>query len=347
MNAAIATLSATSIAIAPSNTVSAATAAANTAVLVVNLGTPDAPTAAAVRRYLAEFLHDHRVVQLTRWLWCPLLHFVILPLRSPRVAKKYAAIWLPGGSPLAVYTQRLAAVVGARLPGLSVAHAMRYGKPTIAAAIDRLHAAGARRVLVLPLYPQYSTTTTASVADALEKIAQGPGAPPTRMIAQYATDPGVIAALADSVRAHRAAHGSGELLQLSFHGIPQRIADAGDPYPQQCRATAQALAAALGLTADQWRLTFQSRFGREPWLLPATDATLRELGAAGVKRVDVICPGFPADCLETLEEISIENARIFKAAGGDALSYVPCLNDSAAHADALAALAQRELAAWQ
>lgn len=323
-----------------------AAAVSATGVLVVNLGTPDAPTAAAIKRYLAEFLHDHRVVQLSRWLWCPLLHFVILPLRSPRVAKKYAEIWLDGGSPLGVHTQNLGAAIAQRLPGSSVRHAMRYGNPAIATTLRAMKAAGCARVLVLPLYPQYSTTTTASVSDALAKVTGDADVPVTRMVEQYATDPAVIAALADSVRAHRAAHGEAELLQMSFHGIPQRIADAGDPYPLQCRATAEALATALGLENTQWRLTFQSRFGREQWLLPATDTTLRELGAARVRHVDVICPGFPADCLETLEEISIENAKIFVDAGGERLSYIACLNDTPAHADALAALVQREIAAW-
>ncbi len=322
-------------------------ASATTGVLVVNLGTPDAPTAPAVKRYLAEFLHDHRVVQLTRWIWCPLLHFLILPLRSPKVAKKYASIWLDGGSPLGVYTQRLAAAIGARMPGVPVRHAMRYGNPTIAGTLREMKAAGCAQVLVLPLYPQYSTTTTASISDALAKVAGKADAPATRMIDEYSVDPQVIDALADSVRAHRAAHGAGVLLQMSFHGIPQRIADAGDPYPQQCHATARALAAALGLAESEWTITFQSRFGREQWLLPATDTTLEELGKAGVKRVDIICPGFPADCLETLEEISMENAHVFAGAGGERLSYIPCLNDSDAHADALTALVRREIAAWR
>lgn len=316
-------------------------------VLVANLGTPQAPTSAAVRRYLAEFLSDRRVVQVPRLLWWPLLHGLILPLRSPRVARKYAQVWMDEGSPLAVHTARLAAGIGERLPGVRVAHAMRYGGPDIAAAVRDLRARGCDRVLVLPLYPQYSTTTTASVADVLERVAKEPAAPKLRMIDQYHVDPGVIAALADSVRAHWQAHGRGERLLLSFHGIPQRLADGGDPYGTQCHATAAALAAALGLERGQWLATFQSRFGREQWLQPATDATLRVLGETGVGRVDVVCPGFPADCLETLEEIALQNAELFRAAGGGVLSYIPSLNDAPAHADALAALLRREFDAWR
>ena len=324
-----------------------ATAQARQALLLVNLGTPDAPTAAAVRRYLAEFLHDHRVVQMTRWLWCPLLHGVILPLRGPRVARKYAEVWMDEGSPLAVHTRRLAEGLQAQLPGLRVIHAMRYGRPALADAVRALQAQGCTRVLVLPLYPQYSTTTTASVADVLAQVAKDDGAPQLRMIEQYATDPGVIAALAASIRAHWQAHGRGEQLLFSFHGIPQRLVDGGDPYAAQCEATATALVQALELAPGQSMLTFQSRFGREPWLKPATDLSLQALAASGVRRVDVVCPGFPADCLETLEEIRLQNASIFRQAGGDSLAYIPCLNDTPAHVDALAALARRELDAWQ
>ena len=315
--------------------------------LVVNLGTPRAPTAASVRRYLAEFLSDPRVVQVPRLLWWPLLHGVILPLRSPRVARKYAEVWMEGGSPLAVHTARLAAAIGERLPGVPVVHAMRYGGPDIASALRDLQARGCARVLLLPLYPQYSTTTTASVVDVLDQVAKDDAAPALRTIEQYATDAGVVAALAASVRAHWDAHGRGKRLLMSFHGIPQRLVDAGDPYSAQCHATAGALAAALGLGHGEWLVTFQSRFGREQWLQPATDATLRLLGESGVDRVDVVCPGFPADCLETLADLALQNAALFRAAGGGALSYIPCLNDAPAHAEALAALAVREFDAWR
>jgi len=319
-----------------------------TALLLVNLGTPDAPTASAVRRYLAEFLSDRRVVQLTRWLWLPLLYGLILPLRSPRVAHKYAQIWMAEGSPLGVYTRRLAEALQARLPSLRVMHGMRYGAPKLSDALHALAREGVTRVLVLPLYPQYSTTTTLSVADALTAFSKehGARAPQLRMIEHYATDAGVIAALAASIRAHWHARGRGERLLFSFHGIPQRLVDGGDPYAGQCRATAEAVAHALDLAPDAWMLTFQSRFGRERWLQPATDATLRQLAADAVKRVDVVCPGFPVDCLETLEEIAMQNAEIFRTAGGDRLAYIPCLNDAPEHADALVALAQRHLETW-
>ena len=309
------------------------------ALLLVNLGTPDAPTATAVRRYLAEFLHDHRVVQLTRWLWCPLLHFVILPLRSPKVAVKYASVWLPGGSPLAVHTAALANAVGQRLPGWRVAHAMRYGNPSMGKALQALRDEGVRRVRVLPLYPQYSTTTTASVADAIAKHGAGLH---IEMLQDYHRDVGWASAVAQSIRAHWDAHGRGERLLLSFHGIPQRLVDGGDPYADQCEASTVAIAEALGIPRSEILLTFQSRFGRERWLQPYTQQTLEALGAEGVRTIDVACPGFAVDCLETLEEIAVENAHAFTAAGGGALRYIPCLNAGDAHAQALAKLAQAD-----
>lgn len=312
------------------------------AVLLVNLGTPDAPTAPAVRRYLAEFLADRRVVGLPRWLWLPLLKRVILPRRAPRVAHKYAAVWLPGGSPLAVHTRGLAEAVAQRMPGVRVAHAMRYGEPALAGALAALHGDGHRRVLVLPLYPQYSTTTTESVADVL---ARAPAGLAIRMPRDYHLDAQWVAAVADSIRAHWARQGRGEHLLLSFHGIPQRIVDGGDPYARQCEASAQAIAAALGLAPGEWTLAYQSRFGAGKWLQPATADTLDALAARGVRRVDVACPGFAADCLETLEEIAMMLAERFAARGGE-LRAIPCLNASPAHADAIAALAARELAAW-
>ncbi len=312
-------------------------ASSSTALLLVNLGTPDAPTARAVRRYLAEFLHDRRVVQMTRWLWCPLLHFAILPLRGPKVARKYAQIWMQGGSPLAVHTQRLAVAVQQRLPQWRVAHAMRYGQPSIAAALEAFRREGMQRVVVLPLYPQYSTTTTASVADALAKSGAGLQ---LNIIDDYATDPAWVAAVAESIRAHRTAHGFGKHLLFSFHGLPQRLADQGDPYPQRCEASAQAIAAALDLTADEWSLSYQSRFGRERWLQPATRDALDDLAARGVDTVDVVCPGFAVDCLETLEEVAIMLAERFAERGGR-LQYIPCLNDAPLHVDALVALALR------
>lgn len=322
--------------------------APDTAVLLVNLGTPDAPTAPAVRRYLAEFLHDHRVVALSRWLWCPLLHFVILPIRGPKVAHKYAEIWMDGGSPLAVHTAGLAEAMQARLPDLRVTWAMRYGKPAMADVVAALRAEGVRRIVVLPLYPQYSTTTTASVEDVVARLARDAGdAVRFDTIADYHVDPAWVAAVAGSIREHWAEHGRADRLLFSFHGIPQRLADAGDPYPVHCRAGTDAIVTALaadaGFDPAQAVQTFQSRFGREPWLQPYTDDTLKALAAQGVKTVDVVCPGFAVDCLETLEEISLQNAALFRAAGGESLRYIPCLNASDPHADALAALVRRRL----
>jgi ferrochelatase len=311
-----------------------------TAVLLVNLGTPDAPTAGAVRRYLAQFLMDPRVVQLPRWLWAPLLHGVILPLRSRRVAHKYASIWMPGGSPLAVHTQNLAAAVQARLPGMRVVHAMRYGNPSIPDVFAALRSDRVGRVVVLPLYPQYSTTTTASVDDIVRRARNMP----THSIVEYHLDPAWVRAIADSVRAHWAEHGRGERLVFSFHGLPQRVVDNGDPYAVQCAASVAAIAANLELAPSDYVLTFQSRFGKERWLEPATMSTLQKLAGEGVRRVDVVCPGFAVDCLETLEEIAELNAEAFRHAGGHALRYIPCLNDAPAHADALAGLVQRTLA---
>jgi protoporphyrin/coproporphyrin ferrochelatase len=318
--------------------------AARTGVLLVNLGTPAAPTTAAVRRFLAQFLHDRRVVDASRWWWCPLLHFVILPLRSPRAARNYASIWMPEGSPLMVHSQRLARGLEAALPECAVALAMRYGEQSIAAALASLRERGATRLVVLPLYPQYSTTTTASVLDAVNAALAGS---PLPMVAvnDYYVDDGWLAAVAASVRAHWNAHGRGEKLLLSFHGIPQRFVDRGDPYAMQCERSAQALATRLGLAPDAWRLTYQSRFGREPWLGPATIDTLEAWGEAGIRQVDVVCPGFATDCLETLEEIAVVNAAAFARSGGT-LRYVPALNDSPAHVAALSALIRRQLTGW-
>ncbi|HZF97543.1 MAG TPA: ferrochelatase [Pseudoxanthomonas sp.] len=307
----------------------------SSAVVIVNLGTPAAPTPPAVRRYLAEFLHDHRVVQLTRWLWCPLLHFVILPLRGPSAARKYAKIWLPEGSPLAVHTRRLAEAMQSRLPQRKVVHAMRYGEPALGKVLAQLHREGVSDATVLPLYPQYSTTTTASIADITERPGHGLA---LRFIDDYSTDAGWVRAVADSIAAWRAEHGSGEHLLFSFHGLPQRIADAGDPYPQRCEASVRAIAEALGLAPDAWTLSYQSRFGRERWLEPSTDRTLDAMAERGLRKVDVVCPGFAVDCLETLEEVAMQFAEGFEQKGGH-LRYIPCLNDSPAHAEALAALA--------
>ena len=308
--------------------------------LLANLGTPAEPTAPAVARYLGEFLADPRVVQLPRLFWLPLLRLVVLPLRSRRVSRNYARIWMEGGSPLEVYTRRLATAVRKQLPGVHVEHVMRYGEPAFARRLRELRGAGAR-VLVLPLYPQYSTTTTASMADVIAREF-----PDARMVEDYHVDPGWVRAVAASIRTHWDANGRGERLLFSFHGIPRRLVDAGDPYERQCHASARAIAAELGLADQAWQLTFQSRFGGGKWLSPATDATVRALPGEGVRRIDVVCPGFAADCLETLEEIAMENLGFFREAGGETLSYIPCLNDDPAHARALAAIASQAFAAW-
>lgn len=305
--------------------------------LLVNLGTPTAPTAAAVSAYLDEFLSDPRVVQLPRWLWLPLLRKVVLPRRSPVVAKKYADVWLPGGSPLAVHTAALADAMRAKLPGWRVEHAMRYGTPSLAEALTRLRAEGVRELRVLPLYPQYSTTTTETVADV---IATRRADMQVSMLQDYHRDAGWARAVADSIRAHWAVHGRGERLLFSFHGLPQRVVDAGDPYATQCEASTQAIAQALGIGRDEIVLAYQSRFGKGKWLQPDVVGVLQQLASEGVRRVDVACPGFAVDCLETLEEIAMQDAALFRGAGGEALRYIPCLNAATAHAEALAALAQ-------
>ena len=312
-----------------------------TALLLVNLGTPDAPTAPAVRRYLGEFLGDRRVVSIPPLLWKPLLHGVILPLRGPRSAEKYAQVWLPEGSPLAVHTRNLAERMQPEMPeGWQVRWAMRYGQPALRPALEALKAEGFSRIVVLPLYPQYSTTTTASVEDVVNAWRQQNPQLPVSLIQDYSTDAAWVAAVADSIRQHWQQYGRGERLMFSFHGLPQRVADAGDPYPQRCEASARAIAAALQLQPDQWQMGYQSRFGRERWLQPYAEPTLWELAEAGVRNIDVVCPGFASDCLETLEEVSLGFTRTL-AERGAKLNYIPCLNDAPSHAQALAQLALR------
>jgi protoporphyrin/coproporphyrin ferrochelatase len=321
------------------------------AVLWCNLGTPDEPTAAAVRPYLAEFLGDPRVVEIPKAVWAPILHGIILRTRPAKSAAKYAGIWTPEGSPLKVWTQKqaklLAGWLGERGHRVAVREAMRYGRPAIADQLDALQAEGATRVLVLQAYPQYSGTTTASVIDAVNAwSARQRRVPEFRFVNGYHDDPLYIEALARSVEAHWRREGRADRLLMSFHGIPERNVRLGDPYQAQCQATARLLAARLGLEEAQYQVTFQSRLGRAKWLEPYTEPTLRSLGASGIARVDVLCPGFPADCLETLEEIAMEGRDAFLQAGGKDFRYIPCLNDSPAWTDALCALAERHLAGW-
>lgn len=322
------------------------------AVLLVNLGTPAAPTVPAVRRYLAQFLSDPRVIELPRWFWWPVLHGVILRLRPARSARAYASIWTEAGSPLLTYSQALAAALQRALQQaapapIRVELAMTYGEPAIPAALRRLVDAGYRRVLVLPLYPQYSATSTGAALDALADTIKTLRWPPElRTISDYHDQDAHIEALARNVERHWAVQGRAERLLLSFHGIPQRYVTAGDPYAAQCRETAARLAARLGLQPDHLVVSFQSRVGREEWLRPYTDETLQQLAGSGVNSVQVMCPGFAVDCLETLEEIAVENRERFLHAGGQRYEYIPALNDGADQVQALAALARRHLQGW-
>ncbi|HDU6005189.1 TPA: ferrochelatase [Klebsiella pneumoniae subsp. pneumoniae] len=303
-----------------------------TGILLANLGTPDAPTPGAVKRYLRQFLSDKRVVDTSRLLWWPLLRGVILPIRSPRVAKLYQSVWMEEGSPLMVYSRRQQQALAARLPDTTVALGMSYGSPSLASAVDDLLAQGVEHIVVLPLYPQYSCSTVAAVWDELARIlAKKRAIPGISFIRDYAEHPDYIHALAASVRASFAVHGEPDLLLLSYHGIPQRYANQGDDYPQRCRDTTRELVSALGLPPERVMMTFQSRFGREPWLTPYTDETLKMLGEKGTKHIQVLCPGFAADCLETLEEIAVQNREIFLEAGGKQYEYIPALNADAAH----------------
>ncbi|HDS2614837.1 ferrochelatase [Klebsiella pneumoniae] len=303
-----------------------------TGILLANLGTPDAPTPGAVKRYLRQFLSDKRVVDTSRLLWWPLLRGVILPIRSPRVAKLYQSVWMEEGSPLMVYSRRQQQALAARLPDTPVALGMSYGSPSLASAVDDLLAQGVEHIVVLPLYPQYSCSTVAAVWDELARIlAKKRAIPGISFIRDYAEHPDYIHALAASVRASFAVHGEPDLLLLSYHGIPQRYANQGDDYPQRCRDTTRELVSALWLPPERVMMTFQSRFGREPWLTPYTDETLKMLGEKGTKHIQVLCPGFAADCLETLEEIAVQNREIFLEAGGKQYEYIPALNADAAH----------------
>jgi len=322
-----------------------------TGVLLANLGTPDAPTPAAVRRYLGEFLSDPRVIETPALLWKPILHGIILRVRPRRSAAAYRRIWTDEGSPLLVISRRQAAAVESRLAGrdgnFRVELAMRYGRPSVAAALDRLFDMNIRRLLVFPLYPQYSAATTGSTFDAVARVLRTwRWVPELRFVNHYHDDEGYIAALAEGIRLHQARHGTPERLLFSFHGLPKHYVLAGDPYFCQCQKTARLVAAQLGLQDAQWALSFQSRFGPREWLKPYTDKTLRSWGKAGIDHVQVVCPGFAADCLETLEEIEILNREIFRDAGGREFSYVPALNDQPHHIDALVEIIEKHCAGW-
>ena len=318
------------------------------AVLVVNLGTPTAPTARAVRRYLAEFLSDRRVIETPRWIWWPILYGVILRIRPRRSARAYATVWTEGGSPLLVHSRALSEKLGNALgPTAEVALAMRYGEPAIGAAIEELQRLGVRRILVLPLYPQYAAATTASVFDAVAAALRCQRwLPELRFIGDYHAEPLYIEALARSVEAHWQQHGRAQRLLLSFHGLPQRCVTQGDPYFDQCQATATLLRARLGLSGDDLFVSFQSRVGAEKWIAPYTEEVLARWPGEGVRRIQVLCPGFAVDCLETLEEIAIRDRELFLEAGGESLAYIAALNDADAHVELLATLVRRNLQGW-
>ena len=341
-----------------------------TGVLLTNLGTPDAPQSGAVRRYLREFLSDPRVVELPRVLWWPILYGAILPTRPRRSAAAYREIWGADGSPLLVIAQNQAVALQAALdekmngkpgdkpkmngqPGdmlnapVKVALAMRYGKPAIAAGLEQLRRAGCDRLLVLPLYPQYSAATTASTFDAVAAVLRRwRWLPQLRMVMDYHQDPAWLGAVAASIDEHWRRHGRGQKLLFSFHGLPRRFLLQGDPYHCQCHASARLIAEQLGLSADQWQVVFQSRFGRAEWLRPYCDKTLAALANGGIASVDIVCPGFAADCLETLFEIERENRAIFLGAGGKRYHYIAALNDHPRHIAALAGIVENNLSGW-
>ena len=312
-----------------------------TGILITNLGTPDAPTPAALRKYLAQFLSDPRVIETPRLLWWPILHGIILRLRPRRSARAYREVWTDAGSPLLNISHRQCDAIRLALNEVAdqpyrVELGMRYGDPSIRSALDRLRSHNMNRLLVLPLYPQYSAATTASTFDAVADVLKTWRCiPEVRMVNSYHDDPGYIAALAESIRNHWAQHGKPDRLLFSFHSLPEAYVLAGDPYRDECVATARLAARALDLHEDTWEVSFQSRFGPRKWLQPYTDKLLRKWGKSGIGHVQVICPGFAADCLETLEEIKIQNRDFFLDAGGKNFSYIPALNDSPAHIAAL------------
>jgi ferrochelatase len=321
-------------------------------VLLVNLGTPDAPTPEAVRRYLKEFLSDPRVVEIPRAIWWPILNLFVLRKRPRESAARYQQIWLREGSPLRVYTERQTNLVqgylGDRLKApLAIDYAMRYGTPSIPDKLGALAARGCERILLLPLYPQYSASTTATAFDAAYgALSKARNQPALRGVRDFHDEPGYIEALAASIRDHWMKRGRPEVLVMSFHGVPQRTVELGDPYSDQCRTTGRLVAEALGLAESQYRITFQSRFGRAEWLKPYTAEVLAELGRRKAGPVDVVCPGFVCDCLETLEEIAIEGRDIYTRAGGRDFRYIPCLNDRHEWIAALTDIAARNLLGW-
>lgn len=318
-------------------------------VLLVNLGTPSAPTTSAVRRYLCEFLSDPRVIDYPRWLWLPILHGVVLRVRPPKSAHAYQQIWTERGSPLLVHTNELASALRAELKqqNIEVVVGMTYGEPSIQQALTDLQQSNVRKIFVLPLYPQYSVSTTASVFDAVARsLKKTFWLPELRFVNNYHDDEHYIAALAQSVTTHWQTHERNHLL-MSFHGLPQRYLYQGDPYHCHCLKTGRLLAERLQLKQDEYTVSFQSRVGREQWLQPYTDQTLLNFPKQGIKRVSVLCPGFAVDCLETLEEIALRNKEDYLKAGGESFNYIPALNSTQQHVQALLSLVRQHMQAWE
>jgi ferrochelatase len=321
-------------------------------ILLTNLGTPSAPQKTALRAYLKEFLWDPRVVEVPRPLWWLILHGVILNIRPARSAAAYRSVWTERGSPLLFHTQDQAAALREHLSRqfgdqIMVEFAMRYGAPSIADTLQSMLRRGVRKLLVLPLYPQYSGATTGSTFDALAAdFTRRRWLPELRFVSHYHDHPAYISAVANSIRQHRQEHGGADKLLFSYHGVPQSYLDEGDPYHCECLKTSRLIAQELGLNESEYQTTFQSRFGRQEWIKPYTDAILKGLPAEGVKHVQVISPGFAADCLETLEELAVENRDYFLAAGGERYQYIPCLNSTPGHIAALASIASEHLAGW-
>lgn len=325
-------------------------------ILLVNLGSPDAPNASSIRRFLKEFLSDQRVIEIPQILWQLILNLLILPFRPRKLVPLYKAIWTPQGSPLVAIAEKqknkLASLLAEKKAekdhlDLTFALAMRYGKPDIRSALRQLARDNASKVLIFPTYAQYSGTTTASIFDAVSsELHHWRRLPELRFINSYYDQDEHIQALADSVQAYWQLHKKGQKLMMSFHGLPQRNHLKGDPYYYQCQQTARLLAAKLALDETQWLITFQSRFGKAEWLKPYTSQTLQELAEQGVNSVDVICPGFSIDCLETLEEIAVENRDVFLNAGGQDYQYIPALNDSSENIEAMARLIEQHIQGW-
>lgn len=320
-------------------------------VILVNLGTPDEPTAPAIRKYLREFLSDPRVIEIPKLLWWPILNGPILMARPRKLVPRYKSVWMEGGSPLMVYTQRQTEVLrklfAQRGLAIEVETGMRYGEPSIKNAMLRLRERGCEHMLVVPLYPQYASSTTATVVDEVARVASHMrDQPALRFIKRFHTDPAFIHPLGDKIAAFWQQHGKPQKLVMSFHGLPRQCVDMGDPYCRDCYETARALAQYLGLSDDAYQVTFQSRFGPAKWLEPYTEPTLQKLAQQGVTEIDVVCPGFLADCLETLEEIQVEVCETFMHAGGKRFRYIPALNDDQAWVNALGEMVLSHLQGW-